>query len=316
MYLSFYGLRAAPFELTSNPEFLFHTDQHREALANLEYGLISAKAITLLIGDAGTGKTTLLNAALKSKRCREVTAIVIHIPMLTRMEFIGTIATEFDLGSDAAQSRTTLLKALEAILGERRRRGQATVLIVDEAQSLSNELLEEIRLLTNIETDTEKLLPVVLAGQPELAVRLNEPGLRQLKQRVALRCRIGPLTLEETAGYIVSRVRQAGGDTTKMFTRDAVKLIHKAAGGIPRAVNVICENAMITGFALDKRPIDRETVLAVCRDFELPAAHELATKDREQPSPIKSEAAEPADGTLFTFEPARRRGVLGMLGLG
>src|SRR4029079_3292632 len=128
MYQSFYGVREAPFELTSNPEVLFQTEQHLEALANLEYGLISGKAITLLIGDAGTGKTTLLHAALKSKRCREVTAILIHIPMLTRAEFIGTIATEFQLGSDAAQSRTTLLKALEAILRDRRKRGQATVL--------------------------------------------------------------------------------------------------------------------------------------------------------------------------------------------
>ena len=188
MYQAFYGLREAPFELTPNPKFLFFTARHREALSNLQYGLSSAKAVTVLIGEAGTGKTTLLRAALESDRCRHVRSVYLHNPALTRTEFVQMLAHQFRLSSEAAESKATLLNELEAALRERRERGEIAALVVDEAQSLSAELLEEIRLLANIETATEKLLPLVLAGQPELADRLNEPSLRQLKQRVALRC--------------------------------------------------------------------------------------------------------------------------------
>ncbi|PYQ80732.1 MAG: AAA family ATPase, partial [Acidobacteria bacterium] len=150
-----------------------------------------------------------------------------------------------------------------------RAREEITALIVDEAQSLSDELLEEVRLLANIETPTEKLLPLVLAGQPELAARLNESGLRQLKQRVALRCEVAPLDLGDTAAYIVSRIRTAGGNTTKLFTREAVTLIHEFSRGIPRVINVMCDNALINGFALKRQPVDRDIVAEVCRDFDL-----------------------------------------------
>jgi len=227
MYQRFFGLRERPFELTSNPKYLFFSAQHREALANLEYGLSSAKAITVVVGEAGTGKTTLLRAALESERCRRVKAIVLDNPTLTREEFVEILAARFQLGPAAAASKAVLLDALEAELRARRAREEITALIVDEAQSLSDELLEEVRLLANIETPTEKLLPLVLAGQPELAARLNESGLRQLKQRVALRCEVAPLDLGDTAAYIVSRIRTAGGNTTKLFTRAAVTLIHE-----------------------------------------------------------------------------------------
>ena len=152
---------------------------------------------------------------------------------------------------------------------QRRARGEITALVVDEAQSLSAELLEEIRLLANIETPTEKLLPLVLAGQPELAERLEEPGLRQLKQRVALRCEIAPFELPETAAYIASRIRTAGGEAARLFTREAVVLIHEHSRGIPRTISVICDNALVSGFALDRQPVDRGIVLEVARDFQL-----------------------------------------------
>jgi general secretion pathway protein A len=269
MYLTFYGLRETPFELTSNPQFLFFTGQHREALANLEYGLMAAKAITVLVGEAGTGKTTLLNAALKSERCKNIKPIFITNPALTRAEFLEVIANHCEFGSTARKSKTGLLDALEHVLVERRKHGTVTTLIVDEAQGLSTELLEEIRLLSNIETEREKLLPVVLAGQPELRTRLNAPELGNLKQRIALRCQLGPLTLEETAAYIVSRIRQAGGETTNLFTREAVQVIHESSGGIPRTINVVCENCLIGGYAIGKRPVDRKTVLEVRGDFDL-----------------------------------------------
>ena len=272
MYQKFFGLRDLPFELTSNPKFLFFSAQHREALANLEYGLSSAKAITVVVGEAGTGKTTLLRAALESERCRRVKAIVLDNPTLTREEFIEILAARFQLGPAAAGSKAALLEALEAELRARRARDEITALIVDEAQSLSNELLEEVRLLANIETPTEKLLPLVLAGQPELASRLNESALRQLKQRVALRCEVAPLDLGDTAAYIVSRIRTAGGNTTKLFTREAVTLIHEFSRGIPRVINVMCDNALISGFALKRQPVDRDIVAEVCRDFDLTKA--------------------------------------------
>ena len=272
MYQRFFGLRERPFELTSNPKYLFFSAQHREALANLEYGLSSAKAITVVVGEAGTGKTTLLRAALESERCRRVKAIVLDNPTLTREEFVEILAARFQLGPAAAASKAALLDALEAELRARRAREEITALIVDEAQSLSDELLEEVRLLANIETPTEKLLPLVLAGQPELAVRLNESGLRQLKQRVALRCEVAPLDLGDTAAYIVSRIRTAGGNTTKLFTREAVTLIHEFSRGIPRVINVMCDNALISGFALKRQPVDRDIVAEVCRDFDLAKA--------------------------------------------
>jgi general secretion pathway protein A len=273
MYERFYNLREPPFELTSNPRYLYLTPHHREALSNLEYGLSSAKAVTVLIGEAGTGKTTLLKAALGSDRCRDVQCVYVNNPALTRAEFIETLAQRFELGPQASQSKAVLLVALEEVLKERRRQGEITALVVDEAQTLSLELLEEIRLLANIETPSEKLLPLILAGQPELSARLNEPALRQLKQRIALRCELKPFELKETAIYIASRIRTAGGEASHLFTREAVMLIHEHSRGIPRIISVICDNALVSGMALGKQPVGRDIVLEVCRDFDLVAAN-------------------------------------------
>jgi len=269
MYQRYYGLRELPFELTPNPRYLYLSPKHREALSNLEYGLFSAKPITVLIGEAGTGKTTLLRAALESDRCTNVRCVYLNNPALTREEFVRMLASRFGLSAGAAGSKAVLLDELERVLRERRDRGEITALVVDEAQSLSTELLEEIRLLANIETSDEKLLPLVLAGQPELSARLEEPGLRQLKQRVALRCQIAPFDLSETAAYIASRVRTAGGVPSRLFTREGVSLIHEYSGGIPRTVSVICDNALVSGMALERQPVDRAIVLEVCRDFLL-----------------------------------------------
>ena len=272
MYERFYGFREAPFELTSNPRFLFFTAQHREALCNLEYGLSAAKPVTVLIGGAGTGKSTLLRAALASDVCRHVSCVFIDNPTLTRAEFFETLASRFELGENAEKSKATLLGKLESVIRGRQSRGTITGLVVDEAQALPDEILEEIRLLANMETPDGKLLPVVLAGQPELAVRLNEPRLRQLKQRIALRCELKPLDLPDTAAYIASRIRTAGGDPENIFTREAVMLIHQYSRGLPRTISVMCDNALISGFALAQRPVDGTIVREVCRDFDLGAA--------------------------------------------
>ena len=266
MYQHFYGLRELPFELTPNPKYLFMTPRHREALSNLQYGLSSAKAVTVLIGEAGTGKTTLLRTALESERCRNVRCIYLNNPRS------DTAPSSWRCWRSASSSpprprnqKPVLLGELEQVLRERRAHGEITALVVDEAQSLSAELLEEIRLLANIETPTEKLLPLVLAGQPELAARLNDPALRQLKQRVALRCEIAPFELPETAAYIASRIRTAGGEASRLFTREAVMLIHERSRGIPRTISVMCDNALLSGFALGRQPVDREIVLEVSR---------------------------------------------------
>jgi type II secretory pathway predicted ATPase ExeA len=177
------------------------------------------------------------------------------------------LAHRFELSAEAAHSKAVLLAELEAALQVRRTRGEITALVIDEAQTLSPELLEEVRLLANIETATEKLLPLVLAGQPELSDRLEDVGLRQLKQRVALRCAVAPFELAETASYIAHRIRIAGGEAARAFTREAVTLIHEHSRGIPRTISVMCDNALVSGFALNRLPVDREVVLEVARDF-------------------------------------------------
>lgn len=287
MYQRYYGLRELPFELTPNPKFLFLSPRHTEALSNLQYGLFSAKPLTVLIGEAGTGKTTLLRAALESDRCRNVRCVYLNNPALTRSEFVETLARRFDLSPRASESKAVLLAELEGVLRERRARGEITALVVDEAQSLTVELLEEIRLLANIETATDKLLPLVLAGQPELSDRLNDPALRQLKQRVALRCDLALLDLTETASYIASRIRTAGGDASRLFTREAVVLIHEHSRGIPRTISVMCDNALVSGMALGRQPVDRAIVAEVSRDFDL---HREEPSDRILGSPLFADA--------------------------
>lgn len=266
MYEPYFGLRERPFELTPNPRYLFLTPGHREALTTLQYGLRGGRGITLLVGDAGTGKTTLVQKALASVGGQDRRYVYVNNPTLTRREFLELLARSFKLGRDAAFSKTTLLFELQELLASPV--GASMALIVDEAQSLPDELLEEIRLLANLETPTRKL-PVVLTGQPELADRLNQPSLRQLKQRVALRCVLTPLTRRELAYYIARRIRIAGGDISTCFTEEAISVIYERSGGIPRVVSVICDNALIAGFAIDQKPVGQVTTLEVCRDLDL-----------------------------------------------
>ena len=234
--------------------------------------MTSGQGITVLIGEAGTGKTTVLRRALimrlQSKGPR-VMSVYLNNPTLTREEFLQFLALRFELGSDAATSKVRLLAQLEDALRQRRQAGEVPVLVVDEAQSLPRELLEEIRLLSNLETDTEKSLPIVMAGQPELAMRLNSPELRQLKQRIALRCTLKPLSLRETAAYVAGRVRLAGGNAGWLFARDAIIAIFEYSQGVPRTISVICDNALLNGFALQHHPVDAGLIADVCRDFDL-----------------------------------------------
>jgi general secretion pathway protein A len=268
MYEAYFGLDERPFELTPNPRFLYMTAPHREALTTLEYGLSGRTGIAVLIGEAGTGKTTLVHAALHSQSTRQSLAVYLNNPSLTRDEFVEFLAAGFGLSADAARSKTRCLYELTEVLAKRHQARHMSALVIDEAQCLPDALLEEIRLLANIESASEKLLSIILAGQPELADRLNQSSLRQLKQRVGLRCALRPLRQDETTAYIAARVGVAGGKTERIFTREAIDTVHECAGGIPRTISVICDNALVTAFALDRRPVDTDVVLEVCRDFD------------------------------------------------
>jgi len=269
MYESFFGLRERPFDLAPNPRFLYLAGEHREALSHLRYGLTTPRGFTLLLGEAGTGKTTLVQAILDELEPDQVQCVLLSNPTLTRAEFLEFLADGFHLGDACRQSKTRLLAELRQYLESRRASGQLTALMLDEAQSLPYELLEEVRLLSNIEESSVKLLNVVLAGQPELADRLNEPQLRQLKQRISLRCELNPLSLTDTAAYVAGRVRIAGGSPVEVFTREAVQTIHEISAGVPRTINVVCDNALIGGFAASVRPVPRSIVLEVMKDFDL-----------------------------------------------
>jgi general secretion pathway protein A len=279
MYQEFYGLQSRPFDLTPNPRFLLLTGKHREALSTLQYAISGPKGVALLVGEAGTGKTTLIHAALETRS--DGLPVFLSNPALTRSEFLEFLVEGFSLPAEAATSKTRCILALTRVLKERQAAGTMAALIIDEAQCLPDELLEEVRLLANIETPEQKLLSIILVGQPELAERLNQPSLRQIKQRVGLRGTLSPLDEAETAAYIATRVQVAGGDPDSLFTADAIAAIYEHAAGIPRTISVICDNALVTGFALDWRPVDRDVILEVCRDLDLLRAdsspHEIAS---------------------------------------
>jgi general secretion pathway protein A len=258
MYLTFYGLAEKPFNATPDPRFLYMTPGHREALAQLLYGVQERKGFIVLVGKVGTGKTTLLHALWQRLKEQSAMSFVVNstLPFDGLLEYVLA-----DLGiTSAGESRAQRLIALNSFLIKREREGQNTVLIIDEAQNLDVATLEQIRLLSNFETPTSKLLQILLVGQPELKSRLDLPELRQLKQRVGLRCHIPPLTLEETRAYIRTRLRIAGARDLGLFTDSAVDRISAYAGGIPRLINTVCDHCLLFGYTDQQRRIDRQIV--------------------------------------------------------
>jgi general secretion pathway protein A len=266
MYRDFYGLRDIPFSLTPDPRYLYFTASHREVMANLHYGIQHGKGLIMATGEVGTGKTTMLRAML-ARLDRSVLTCYIFNPGMTVPEFYHYIATSF--GIPQFTSKSDLLMKLGRLLMMRHARGLRSVLIVDEAQGLQPELLEEVRLLLNFETYTEKQLQIILAGQPELRQVLNDPGLRQLKQRISLRCEIKPLRADEVAAYIRARLKTAGASRLDLFTSEAVALIFRASEGIPRLINNVCDNALLSGFAVGARHISHKIVAEVVEELDL-----------------------------------------------
>ncbi|MBS1787946.1 MAG: AAA family ATPase [Acidobacteria bacterium] len=266
MYLQFYGLKDIPFSLTPDPRFLYFTASHREVMANLHYGIQHGKGLIVATGEVGTGKTTMLRAMI-SRLDRSVLTSYLFNPGLTVPELYQHLATDY--GFAPYTSKADALQKLGRLLMMRHSRGLRTVLVVDEAQGLSRELLEEIRLLLNFETYTEKQLQIVLTGQPELRALLNSADLRQLKQRISLRCEIKPIKAEEVSGYIRTRLKVAGATRLDLFTPDAVALIFRASEGIPRLINNICDNALLNGYAANARTISAEIISEVAESLDL-----------------------------------------------
>ena len=307
MYLQFYGLRDLPFSLTPDPRFLYFTASHREVMANLHYGIQHGKGLIVVTGEVGTGKTTLLRAMV-ARLDRSVVSSYVFNPGLTAPELYQHLAADFGLGETTSKSE--MMMKLGRLLMMRHSRGLRTVLIVDEAQGLSRELLEEVRLLLNFETYTEKQLQIVLVGQPELRGLLNSPELRQLKQRISLRCEIKPLKADDVSAYIRTRLQVAGASRLNLFTADAVALIYRASEGIPRLVNNICDNALLTGFAGNRRRITAEIISDVAESLDLlqpmiaPDLQSVMT-EAQPPMPVMSRADEA--GWIADSKSQRRR---------
>src|SRR6204780_1020741 len=275
MYKKFFGLKENPFNVNPDPRYLFLTPHTQEALACLTYGIETRKGFILLSGEVGTGKTTLINKLLEWLHKERVFTAFVFNPRLSVSQFFDFMMADFGIPCESHQKGQLLLKLNQWLL-ERYQAGERAVLILDEAQNLSQQMLEEIRLLTNLETSTEKRRQIGLAGQPELEQKLNQPQLRQLRQRITLRAKTRPLTLEETRGHLTERLRIAGSNGDEVFTPEAMVAIHRCARGIPRVTNLLCEHALISAFVDQRKPVPADIVEDVARDFGLNEIDPLA----------------------------------------
>ncbi len=267
MYRSFFGLRALPFEASPDPRFLYMMPHVREALACLQYGVAARKGFVVLTGEVGTGKTTLLKTVLGSFAKGRVSSAFVFNPRLDVLDFFEFVLTDLGI-PPIARTKSGMLLQLNRWLIDRFNDKGICVIVVDEAQNLSWELLEEIRLLTNLETSSEKLVQIVLSGQPELQEKLRHPSVRQLRQRVSLWCKTHPLTEEETEAYITERLRIAGARKPVLFP-ESVKLVYRYSRGIPRVINLVCEHSMVEAYVEQIKPIPARIVESVGKELEL-----------------------------------------------
>lgn len=296
MYERFFGLRESPFKVNPDPRYLFLTGQTQEALAGLTYGIQNRKGFILLTGEVGTGKTTLLNRLLDWLRGQHAATAFVFNSKFTESQLLEYVMADFGIPCESREKSQMLMRLNQWLL-DRYRAGGSTVLIVDEAQNLSSDVLEEIRLLTNLETSTEKLLQIILSGQPELEEKLKSPHLRQLRQRITLRCRTAPLTLEETYGYVAERLRIAGSNGEPVFSKEAVETVHSYSHGIPRVVNLLCEHSLINAYVDHVRPVPAHTVEEVAREFQL---DEVPASEFASAAP--SRTGQPADHQVLLQE--------------
>jgi general secretion pathway protein A len=267
MYKRFFNLQTDPFTINPDPRFLYKMPQTLEALASLQYGITSKRGFMVLTGEVGTGKTTLLRHTLDALHRTRIHSSFVFNPRLEVVEFLEFILSDFGL-PPTTRTKSGMLIQLNRWLIERFGQKELCVIVIDEAQNLTGEMLEEIRLLTNLETSSEKLVQIILSGQPELEARLRQPDVRQLRQRISLWCRTQPLNLEQTEQYILTRLKIAGR-TEPIFTPESIKLIHKASTGIPRLINQICENCLIFAYVDQSEKVLPKLVSLVVDDLRL-----------------------------------------------
>ncbi len=275
MYKSFFGLRDNPFNVNPDPRFLVFTQQIEETLTSLMYGIQTRKGFVTLTGEVGTGKTTIINRLMDWLHLRRAhTAFLFNSRMNTNQLF-DFILAEFEI-SCPSPSKSQQLMRLNQWLLDRYRAGETVVLIIDEAQNLTFPVLEEIRLLTNLETSTEKLVQIVLSGQQELEEKLKLPQLRQLRQRIMLKCKTQPLNNEQTHSYVLERLKTAGAGPEPIFSSQALNTVYLYSLGIPRVINLLCEHALVNAFVEQQRPIQPGIVEEVAREFELDQVEPIA----------------------------------------
>jgi len=268
IYNPYFGFSENPFNISPDPEFLYRSPQHEEALANLIYGVRSRKGFIVLTGEVGTGKTTMLECLRDYLDTMRTEFAFIFNSRLTPDQFFEMMAFDFDLECDR-KSKTDVLFALNSLLIKQAEKGRTCVLLVDEAHNLEWDVLEEIRLLGNLENRGGKLLQIILAGQPELDRKLDAPNLRQLKQRIVLRCNLNPLEPDEAVAYIETRMARAGMPDQTVFSPELLEEIYKRARGIPRVINLICDNLLVTAFAMERKTGTVEMLDEVCQDLRL-----------------------------------------------
>ena len=297
MYLAFYGLRETPFGPTPDPRFLFMSTRHREALAQLMYGVHERKGFIVLTGEIGTGKTTLLHTLL-SRIEPNVHVAFVHNSALDLDGLLEYVLQDWGVKSTATTHAQRLFELNEFLI-DQHRQGLSPVLIIDEAQNLSVPTLEMIRLLSNFETASQKLMQILLVGQPELRDKLNLPELRQLKQRIGLRCHIAPLSPEETRLYIRHRLRVAGATDVGLFTDGAIQAIADYTGGTPRMINILCDHCLLSGYADSKRRVDT-TMVREAIDY-LEDGERATWKRRRRISLVPSQSAVWAGRAAIAF---------------
>jgi general secretion pathway protein A len=293
MYKAFFKLTRNPFDLTPDPTYFVSTRRHNEALAALHYGIRRHKGFVVVTGEVGTGKTLLLRCLLRLlKESKDIAYAYLFNSRLSPAEFLQYILSDFGLPA-SGKNKSELLLDLGQFLVSRGSKGLTTVLIVDEAHHLSEELLEEVRLLSNLETTDDKLLQIVLVGQPELDQKLDSVGLRQLKQRVALRAQLGPLDTQETKEYIEHRLRVAGleGEPGHLFGPEAIAAVYRHSRGFPRLINTVCENALIIAYARQLPKISVDVVEDVAKEFRLDHASVTEPEGAATPSEMDVQRA-------------------------
>jgi len=267
MYCEYYGLVRSPFEMTPDPSFLFLGEAHREGLATLVYGVKSGKGFVMLTGEVGTGKTTLLHALLGQLDSQTKSAFIFN-PRLTTLGFFRVLFEELDIKPRRNHKADYLLQLNEFLI-ERLGKNEKTLLIVDEAQTLSIEMLEEIRLLSNLETPRSKLIQIILVGQPELKEMLRKPELRQLRQRISLSHHLRPFSEDESRDYVEDRLRRAGHTGGRIFKRSALRSLYRITGGTPRLLNVLCDSALLMGFARQQKVVDADMIEQAAGDLDM-----------------------------------------------